>query len=208
MLLKQINNNLKPKGGLMPSQLALNTHAENAQIQSGKIIAINSECYQIKINSDYYRADKAFSCRIKPQVGDVVQLSFMENDIFITDILTRQNPEKIEIDLPQSTDIACSGKINLQASHISQKSINYEVATQQATFTAKALQMLCKNLYQLSEFRHIQTSQLLKEVKIFEQSVIQQLRMIIHKDWRIDSDSTQMYSKKDTTIDARTISLG
>jgi len=47
----------------------------------------------------------------------------MENDIFITDILTRQNPEKIEIDFPQNTDIACSGKINLQASHISQKSM-------------------------------------------------------------------------------------
>lgn len=82
------------------------------------------------------------------------------------------------------------------------------MVSQQATFTAKALQMLCKNLYQLSEFRHIKTSQLLKEVKTFEQSVIQQLRMIIHKDWRVDSDSTQMYSKKDTSIDARTISLG
>lgn len=192
----------------MPSQLAINSYDDNPQIQSGQITAIDGERYHLRINSDCYCANKAFSCVIRPQVGDIVQVIFRVDEVFITHILLRKMPTTMQIDLPENTDIYAKGKINFQATEISQKSIHYEVIAQQVKLTAEALEIFSQHLYQFSEFSHIKTEQLLKEVKTFEQSVTKQLRMIVHDHWRVDSHSTHMRSEKDTTIDARTIALG
>ena len=118
--------------------------------------------------------------------------------------------EVVEVDLvlPEHTNISSSGQINIEAKQISNKSLSYNLTSDQAEFTANSMNIMAAELYQYSEFSQIKTQQLLKEVSQFEQSITQELRMIINKHWRVDSQSIHMLSDEDTTIDARTISIG
>ncbi len=193
----------------MSSQVSsFNQFRLSEQTVSALVTKVDGKNYQVKIKENYFQAKKAFSCLIQPVMQDVVQVVFMENDIYILSILERNEVVEVDLVLPEHTNISSSGQINIEAKQISNKSLSYNLTSDQAEFTANSMNIMAAELYQYSEFSQIKTQQLLKEVSQFEQSITQELRMIINKHWRVDSQSIHMLSDEDTTIDARTISIG
>ena len=185
-------------------------HSSNIEEQTCSAIVTQAQqdFFQIKINGTYYQAQKAFSCLIQPEVNDRVQVIFLESEVFITNILERlEHQQAANIQLPEKTNISSPGRILMQAKHISQETLNYELIAEQAELTTGLLRILSEQIYQFSEFNQIRTDQLLKQVSDFEQSITKELRMIVEDHWRVDSQSTHMLSEEDTIIDARTISL-
>ncbi|MDC0534641.1 DUF3540 domain-containing protein [Francisellaceae bacterium] len=193
----------------MSSQISsFNQYRSTEQTSSALVTNVDGKKYQIKIKDNHFQAKKAFSCLIQPMEQDIVQVVFMENEIYILSILERDSDTEVDLVLPDQTNITSAGNINIEARGISNKALSYNLITNQADITSKSMNMITEDLYQYSEFSQIKTQQLLKEVSQFEQSVTQELRMIVNDHWRVDSQSIHMLSEEDTTIDARTISIG
>jgi hypothetical protein len=193
----------------MSSQISsFNQYRSTEQTSSALVTNVDGKKYQIKIKDSHFQAKKAFSCLIQPMVQDIVQVVFMENEIYILSILERDSDTEVDLVLPDQTNITSAGNINIEARGISNKALSYNLITNQADLTSKSMNVITEDLYQYSEFSQIKTQQLLKEVSQFEQSVTQELRMIVNDHWRVDSQSIHMLSEEDTTIDARTISIG
>lgn len=193
----------------MSSQISsFNQYRSTEQTSSALVTNVDGKKYQIKIKDSHFQAKKAFSCLIQPMEQDIVQVVFMENEIYILSILERDSDTEVDLVLPYQTNITSAGNINIEARGISNKALSYNLITNQADLTSKSMNVITEDLYQYSEFSQIKTQQLLKEVSQFEQSVTQELRMIVNDHWRVDSQSIHMLSEEDTTIDARTISIG
>jgi hypothetical protein len=193
----------------MPNQITpIKQFINYEQFCSAKVVGIQDDLYQIKIDNVSFQAVKAFSCLIRPDVNDIVQITFMENKIFILNILTRETSEKAYMDLPENIMLNSQGEISIQAKKLTQQVLDYELISEKATLSSETLHFVAQNLHQLSAYNRIKTKQLFKSVSEFEQSVSKELRMIIQDHWRVDSQSIHMLSEEDATVDARTISLG
>lgn len=151
-------------------------------------------------------AKKSFSCLIKPQKDDIVVLSKVENDNYITAILERLDDKSAtNIELPNNTNISCDGDLSLEANKLKQTALVYENCANEMLNIAKYIKSFSQESYRHTKIDKKISSKVLKEVKEFEQNIIKNYRLLVKDNYLIDAKRVNMSSEEDTKIKAKTI---
>ncbi len=72
-------------------------HIPSSTRFKSKLVSVSAGTFICKADGYSYRAEKAFSCLVMPQVGDTVLLFRDEETTYITEILKREKLQHVEI---------------------------------------------------------------------------------------------------------------
>ena len=178
-------------------------------ISSCAIVTLEKDdAYFVKYNGGLRSAKKAFSCLMKPQKNDLVDVKVIDGEVYILSILERVGDNQAEIELPESTKISSKGEISIDAQKIKQVALYHEMCANEAVNISKSLKSFVNECYQYSGFNQQKATKLLKEVSEFEQSIVEDLQTIVNKNFRVDAKSVDIVTEEDTVINAKSVSLG
>lgn len=172
------------------------------------ISVVKADYYQIKCHNQYFVAKKSFSCLLKPQKNDLVEIKVVDDEIYITTILERVDSSCTNLELPEQTTISSAGEITIQAQALRQKVLNYELCAKEALNVVANMKSFINECYHQTDFSQVKANQLLKEVKEFEQSMIKDLKITVTEGLKVDAQSATVTTSQDTVINARSVSLG
>ncbi len=166
------------------------------------------DVYFVKHNGEIRSAKKAFSCLMRPQNNDLVDVKLVDDELYILSILERLDDKQAEIELPVITKISSKGEVSIDAQKIKQVALYHEMCAYDAVNISKSLKSFVNECYHYSDFNQLKATKLLKEVSEFEQSMVEDLQTIVNKNFRVDAKSVDIVTEEDTVINAKSVSLG
>ncbi|API87216.1 DUF3540 domain-containing protein [Francisella uliginis] len=172
------------------------------------ITRIEADSFIINVDGVLYSAKKAFSCFIEPIEDDLVHIKYLKNQFYIFAVVERQNPvDEVNIKLPDKTSIKSREKLSFEAASISNISLEYDVVASKMLTAVDNMKIFAKSMYEQSDFKQIKSNQLLKEIADLEQSVIEDLRLIVKSHYNAQAKSINLVSDDDTNINAKSVSI-
>lgn len=199
--------------------------------EKAEILNLGDKGYLVKSASGLFSAQKAYSCLLKPQKGDQVLVSFVEQQVWITAILVRIDSAVACIEVEGDLEIkSAEGRVSLSAQHITQE------ATGSLTINSSNMQVnaikerhVCKDLSLTSEATQLSSvkadmkaQNITLSVGFILQSIKNSVRVVKETDkvsaanliqtvrqcFKNHSKNTIMTSDSDIKIDAKRIHMG
>ncbi|MED7818336.1 MULTISPECIES: DUF3540 domain-containing protein [unclassified Francisella] len=172
------------------------------------VTKIETNSFIINVDGVLYSAKKAFSCFIEPIENDLVLIKYIRNQFYIFAVVERQySDDEVNIKLPNKTSVKSTEKLSFEAASISNVSLEYDVVASKMLTVVDNMKVFAKDLYEQSDFKQIKSNQLLKEIADLEQSVIEDLRLIVKSHYNAQAKSINLVSDDDTNINAKSVSI-
>lgn len=98
------------------AQIAYFQQNHQARILTGKIESVTSGFYQMVIDHKMRNAELAASCLLKPEIGDTVLVTLLDNgQAVILSVLFRDDSQKARLTLPDQSTIECKNELTIQS---------------------------------------------------------------------------------------------
>ncbi|MCP3926251.1 MAG: DUF3540 domain-containing protein [Desulfobacterales bacterium] len=200
--------------------------------QTGEILSSVNDYFEIDISNKLVKAKKAFSCIIEPLPEDIVMCCKNENGLFyILGIIERKKPERMNISLPEHTNIEsrkgsmniftkesitmASESLNCFSKRTVHKSKNAVVAIDNITATGDDIQASFKSIRVISKLINTIAKSVIEKFRSyirdtegFDKVKAGQLTRQTEGLYSVDSKHTIMNSKEYTKIDGEKILMG
>lgn len=200
------------------------SHAD-VSLAVGTVTGCHSSHLTITMSGAEVDAQRALSCLIAPEVGDVVLAASSTGRHFILSVLERHELQRVELSVPAAgaTLSLAAGEIELSgATRISQTAPDIRLEANAIGLFGRSVSLVGNLLTYLADRLHSSVSQQTivadhvatkarNRVTVVDGTDIQKIGVLsqsIHNTATISADSAIMTARKDMRIDAERISMG
>lgn len=204
----------------------------NVALSNCIVIAVEEETPVVVCAGITSKAKIAFSCLVKPEVGDLVLCSLKEQgDCYILGILERPKNRQMDLNFPEDVNfrvgkgklgfyskeaitLATGGEHHVIAKNITMASKEAHLTIGQVTAKGSRLVACYKNIAVIGQAIDTMVKSLIQRVKMYvrhteEHDQVKAANMMrnVKGLYTLDSQYTMMISKKDTKIDGERIHM-
>lgn len=202
----------------------------NTELCTGVIKFKHVEYCIVHASNGLHQSQKAASCLIEPQVGDVVMLCKTGDVSYIIAILQQAQPKTsinltgdinlstagaLSIHAAKGLDLHTQGKLSQLCSELQQVSTQHIVTTtdlnvhsQQSKLTTEQAQIHAEQCHSFINRVYQRADQVMRWVETIETAQIGNLVQSVRQTWNARSNNTVITAKQDVKVDAQRIHMG